>query len=81
MRLFVSNLHFGALRFTITSEPRTISLMVDGHPTDNQPQITEAIRSVLMDDYNYDSTVRPFPLARLPRTYLSTRHLTDCVFD
>lgn len=26
---------------------------------DNGPEITEAIKSVLKDDYNYDSTVRP----------------------
>ena len=25
---------------------------------DNQPKVTEAIRKVLKDDYNYDSTVR-----------------------
>ena len=25
---------------------------------DNQPKVTEAIRTVLKDDYNYDSTVK-----------------------
>lgn len=28
---------------------------------DNQPQITEAIKKVLQEDYNYDSTVRTSP--------------------
>jgi len=27
---------------------------------DNQPQATEAIKKVLKEDYNYDSTVRDF---------------------
>jgi hypothetical protein len=27
--------------------------------TDNGPKITKAIKGVLKDDYNYDSTVRP----------------------
>jgi hypothetical protein len=31
-------------------------------PPDNQPKITEAIKMVLKDDYNYDSTVRLFLL-------------------
>jgi len=40
-------------------------------PFYNQPQITEAIRAVLKDDYNYDST-NPF--------YALYRSFTECVF-
>lgn len=27
------------------------------HPIDNQPRITEAIKSVIQEEYNFDSTV------------------------
>ena len=33
---------------------------------DNQPKVTEAIKTVLKDDYNYDSTVRLFLLLHWP---------------
>ena len=35
------------------------------HGLDNQPQITAAIRQVLKDDYNYDSTVSSLMAAAL----------------
>ena len=57
---------------------------------DNQPQITEAIRNVLKDDYNYDTTVCA-PRVNLRITYLCNdgvqnsfyalyRSFTECVF-
>ena len=30
---------------------------LDVDPIDNQPRITEALKSVLQDEYNYDTTV------------------------
>ena len=42
--------------------------------SDNQPKVTEAIKTILKDDYNYDSTVRIFLLVafsdrlKIPRT-------------
>ena len=41
-------------------------------PPDNQPEVTEAIKPILKDDYNYDSTVRL--ITRFPFT---SGHLTD----
>ena len=60
--LCVSRLHtICFLLFHFVSESSTalhiISLFFS---PDNQPKVTEAIKTVLKDDYNYDSTVRLF---------------------
>ena len=58
---------------------------------DNQPQITEAIRTVLKDDYNFDSTVCSCVLisyhhqcwqgsSRQNTFYALYRSFTECVF-
>lgn len=39
---------------------------VHSPPEDNQPLVTQHIKEVLRDDYNYDSTVRFFTLPELP---------------
>lgn len=59
--------------------------------SDNQPKITEAIRSVLKDDYNFDSTVcsvssfrstpnRDHSSFRQNSLYALYRSFTECVF-
>ena len=48
---------FSNIPFCESSSP--FCHILSSSATDNQPYVTEAIKTVLKDDYNYDSTVRP----------------------
>jgi len=85
----ISHHLFSSIPFcTFTLVRHFVCPFINGVKPDNQPQVTEHIKSVLKDDYNYDSTVHfnpdlwslvtDFPIQNTFRALYRT--FTECCF-